>query len=225
MADPADTAAPSTHAMMTRSKAKAAELATTQATEAVQACGVKAPTDDQALQDHLQALSEHEAKYTQRRDEALAADASARTVGAHKAKLTEALGERAATQHMLDNFGPAAGDYKMLWGFSSGIGIDQLWYSESTNTYIIVEAKGPGAKLATNAKKGPQMSKKWVNNSLTEVANSDNCDDSDHEHIKAMRKGIKQGPPPQVQGLVLEAKEGGGAVVRPCPAGGIYHAT
>ena len=36
---------------------------------------------------------------------------------------------------------------------------------------MIVEAKGPGAKLSTGAKKGDQMSKPWVKNTAEEINN------------------------------------------------------
>ena len=48
----------------------------------------------------------------------------------------------------------------MLLGFKKGTGLDQVY--EDGNRIIVVEAKGPGAKLGTSDRKGKQMSIPWI---------------------------------------------------------------
>lgn len=51
------------------------------------------------------------------------------------------MGEETVAVAMLKKFPKA----KMLQGFSSGVGIDQIW--QDGDEFFVVEAKGPGAKL------------------------------------------------------------------------------
>lgn len=73
-----------------------------------------------------------------------------------KRDITEKIGELNATQYMLTNY-PGA---EMLMGFSKGTGIDQIY--KDGKRMIVVEAKGPGAKLGTSDRKGKQMSMPWI---------------------------------------------------------------
>jgi hypothetical protein len=170
--------------------------------------------DEALLKQHLEAIDVHRQKYEKR----LAEEPD---VVAHKAKITEAKGEFEATVLMLK----AHGDHRILWTFGPGTGFDQLWFVQSPDdTYVIVEAKGPGAKLSEGAKKGDQMSTEWVRNTLEELSHSKSLSDTDRGHVEKMLKGIDVGPPPKVTGKVITAEPGGGAIeMTDCPDGGIYH--
>ncbi|WP_259395928.1 MULTISPECIES: hypothetical protein [unclassified Pseudoalteromonas] len=65
---------------------------------------------------------------------------------------------------------------KMEMGFGPVPGVDQIWAKRDENDkvieYFVVEAKGPGAKLLTGAKKGDQMTDPWVKKSLESMENS-----------------------------------------------------
>lgn len=73
-----------------------------------------------------------------------------------KRDITEKIGELNATQYMVKNYPNA----KMLLGFGKGVGLDQVY--KDGDRIIVVEAKGPGAKLGTSDRKGKQMSIPWV---------------------------------------------------------------
>ena len=73
-----------------------------------------------------------------------------------KRDITEKIGELNATQYMLTNYPNA----EMLMGFSKGTGIDQVY--KDGKRMIVVEAKGPGAKLGVSDRKGKQMSMPWI---------------------------------------------------------------
>lgn len=85
-------------------------------------------------------------------------------------RITEAVGEAAAAIYILENY-PG---YTMTWGahVHSGTGIDQIWRRTNvngSNSYLIVEAKGPGASLGFSAFIPPnysQMEEGWVVNHL-----------------------------------------------------------
>jgi hypothetical protein len=89
---------------------------------------------------------------------------------------TEMVGEVVAATYMEQYAGSTC---KLLFGYGSGgAGIDQLWVNHTQQTYYVVEAKGPGAKLTTNrfAVRGTtnggsvtQMSQQWVANRLTRL--------------------------------------------------------
>ena len=193
---------------------------------------IKKRPDNLLLAEHVKAILAHKAKYKARLKAAKAklkrGDASEQhAMPAHKAKVTEAKGEYEATVLMIDKYVKAKGgaDYQILWTFSAGTGIDQLWYSKAADTFIVVEAKGPGATLSTNAAKGDQMSKQWVRACLNEVNNSKNSDAAAKKVAKRMLNAMDNGPPPKILGRVIEALPGGGAKEVGCPDKGIYHHT
>ncbi|TAA47784.1 hypothetical protein [Corallincola spongiicola] len=163
---------------------------------------------DAKLNEHHTVVDKHQEKYEQRRDEAIEGGESNRTVGAHKAKVTEAKGERAAANYMEQNHP----DAQMVRGFESGTGFDQVWVKRNVdgtvNEIIIVEAKGPGAKLGTKAKKGDQMSQEWIENTAAEMERSSNPAVS--ELGQNIVDAIEFGPPPKVSGIGLEAIETNG---------------
>lgn len=185
--------------------------------------------DEKPLRVHLLAVLAYKAKYEQRLVDIDAEIASGNVTRKSarpgtKAKVTEATGEFESTMFCVEQLGPAQGkDYELKWGFSAGVGIDQLWYSPSKDCYVIVEAKGPGAKLLEGAKKGDQMSAEWVENSLISVSNSPSASEGDKDEAKKMLGALRKGPPPEVRGKVIEALPGGGATERSCPDKGIYH--
>lgn len=84
--------------------------------------------------------------------------------------ITECVGEAAAAAYMLAE----RKGFKMIWGFHvhSGTGIDQIWRKEATKgvyTYLVVEAKGPGATVKDGTFLPPdygQMEFGWVMNHL-----------------------------------------------------------
>lgn len=191
---------------------------------------IKGRKDYGLLKLHLEAIAAHELKYQQRVEQAKALQrkgnaSQMHSVPAHKAKITEAKGEREATLLIVQKYAKAMGDYELRSGFSAGVGIDQIWYSTTTKTYMLVEAKGPGATLSTSAAKGDQMSKQWVRNSLNSIVSSPSSSTRDIADAKLMLRAMDNGPPPKVIGKVIEALDGGGAVERGCPDKGIYHAT
>ncbi|UBF23961.1 DUF4157 domain-containing protein [Kovacikia minuta CCNUW1] len=92
---------------------------------------------------------------------------------------TELLGEAVASIRMEGYLGKD--DWKLIIGYASGAGIDQLWVSPSLKKYIIVEAKGPGAKLkvdkfavrgATAGGTLEQMSQEWVEDRIPRLKTS-----------------------------------------------------
>lgn len=111
--------------------------------------------------------------------------------------------------------------YEMVSGFAPGTGYDQVYVKRNAagevTEYMVVEAKGPGAELSTKAKKGPQMSQKWVKNSADEWAKSGN------PVAKDIQKAMKNGPPPKVRGMVVQSQPDGSTRELPVPDGGIYN--
>jgi hypothetical protein len=197
-------------------------------------CGIKkllkSRIDEILLYVHLEAIEAHRLKYENRIQHAQAQNllgnaAEMGGIPAHKAKMTEATGEREATLLVIQKFASGNGDFQLLYGFAAGVGIDQIWHSPSTDTYMLVEAKGPGAALSTGAIKGDQMSKQWVENSLISITNSSNSTLGEIADAQRMLEAMNDGPPPHVIGKVIEALPGGGACERGCPDKGIYHAT
>lgn len=143
-----------------------------------------------------------------------------RRAGGFEAKVTEAVGEDEATQYMQNNYP----DYVMDQGFSPGTGFDQVYtqYDEAGNPtgMMIVEAKGPGASLSTNAAKGPQMSQEWVQNTVTDMTNS--SDPGTQALGQRLQNALDTGDPP-VTGKVIQAQPGGGAQEIPLPPGPVYN--
>ena len=162
--------------------------------------------DAGALREHADGLDAHEQRFQQRLDEARAAGANADTLGAHQAKLTEVQGERAATQHMLQNHP----DLELARGFASGTGYDQVYVRRNPDgtiaEIVIVEAKGPGAGLSTGAAKGDQMSSEWVANTANEMANSPTGSPSSRRLGQDIADALVVGDPP-VRGMTITAPD------------------
>jgi hypothetical protein len=156
----------------------------------------------------------YEAKEQEARDEGLN-----RRAGGFKAKVTEAIGEDAATKYMQTQYP----DYVMDQGFSPGTGFDQVYtkYDAAGNPVetMIVEAKGPGAALATQAAKGPQMSQEWIENSVSDMVNS--SDPATRALGQRMQTALDTGDPP-LTGKVIQAT-GNGAQEIPLPNDSVYN--
>jgi hypothetical protein len=176
--------------------------------------------DPQGTGEHLKRLKEYQAESEKKLAEAEKAgdkDAAKKA----KAQITEAKGEIAATKYMAENY-PS---YTLEQGWTGpGNGFDQVWRGPN-GEIVIVEAKGPGASLATEAQKGPQMSKTWVENTAREMANSSDpgARKLGNEILEAMKN--KDGKPP-VRGVVVEAAESGAPNKLPdaeVPDKGIYN--
>jgi len=200
--------------------------------KAVLACDVanliSGRPDVTLVQAHLEAIEEHRLKYQARLD-TIAKQikdgnaAQKHAIPPNKAKVTEATGEHETTLWCIQNLK----DYEIRSGFAAGIGIDQIWAKKNGSgeieSYAIVEAKGPGAMLSTDAAKGDQMSTQWVKASLEQVVSSSKTSATEKADARAMLKAIASGPPPEVRGYVIEALPGGGAIQKGCPDKGIYH--
>lgn len=125
-------------------------------------------------------------------------------IGALKAKETEVLGEVAAMKVMMH--WPSMQGYEMVMPVSPGHGrgIDQFWMKGpaiAPAEYLIVEAKGPGAKLAPR-----QMTKAWVLDRLRRLVNGD-TPLAVKNHAQAAINAINSNTrPPVVRGIVLTAK-------------------
>jgi hypothetical protein len=87
--------------------------------------------------------------------------------------------------------------------------------------YIIVEAKGQGAKLSTKADKGAQMSKQWVENTAKSMQNSTKA--ADRELGTALTDALKKGAPPKVIGKVIQINKDGVPKWKSVPGGGVYN--
>ena len=168
------------------------------------------PKTNPVLDKHNKDVDAHQKAYETKRDNAIANGESNRTVGAYKAKVTEAKGERAASEYMTKNHP----DAEMVRGFETGPGFDQVYVKRaadgSIEEYIIVEAKGPGAKLGTKAKKGKQMSKKWVGNTVKSMEKATDSNTADLG--SSLKDAIDFGPLPKVSGMGIEAVETNGVV-------------
>ncbi|ATB43557.1 hypothetical protein CYFUS_009037 [Cystobacter fuscus] len=160
---------------------------------------------DKRLARHLENVAAHKAKYEKALEAAKKRNAKPRTLGAHKGKITEAVGEEAAAKHVAKNHP----ELELRHGFKQGVGFDQVYVKRGLDgkikEYVIVEAKGPGAKLGTTKTKGDQMSTQWVKGTAEEMAAKNMG--LGRELVEAL--GSK--PPPKVTGMVVEALEGGGA--------------
>lgn len=92
--------------------------------------------------------------------------------------ITECVGEAAAAICLLTN--STFTGYEMIWGYDthSGTGIDQIWRKDiggGAFSYLIVEAKGPGASLNSGlwVPTGfAQMDEGWVLNHLYSMNNN-----------------------------------------------------
>ncbi|WP_235425332.1 RHS repeat-associated core domain-containing protein [Vibrio navarrensis] len=166
------------------------------------------------LEKHYQNLAEYETRYQKKLDDAIANGASARKIGAYKAKLTEVKGERAASAYMEKHFAKPPPPAQMELGFGPGPGVDQIWAKRDENgkvlEYFIVEAKGPGAKLQETKTKGMQMSNKWIENNLNRMKQSKKYPER-NQLGKDLLKSIKF-KKPKMNKLVIEAIEDNGKV-------------
>jgi hypothetical protein len=164
-------------------------------------------------------IADYKQKYQAKEQEAREEGAN-RKAGGFKAKVTEAIGEDETTKYMQNNYP----DFVMDQGFSPGTGFDQVYtkYDAAGNPVetMIVEAKGPGASLSTNAAKGPQMSQEWVENSVSDMLNSS---DAGTRAIGQKLQDALDNGTPAVTGKVIQAIQGGGAQEIPLPQGPIYN--
>jgi hypothetical protein len=90
-----------------------------------------------------------------------------KTTGSWRARITEGLGEVAATSYVMSKFT----GYKMISGFGPGRGIDQLWKKTVKGggvEYLVVEAKGPGQNLT-----GTEMTRAWVISRARQLGTAD----------------------------------------------------
>ena len=172
-------------------------------------------SEDATLEKHTKAVEEYKKYYEKRLKDSIAAGDSARRQGAFKAKITEAKGELGASMYMEKEFSDPPPPATMEMGFGPGPGVDQVWAKRDENgkviEYFVVEAKGPGAKLTTGAKKGDQMTERWVDNSLQSMKNSKKYNDK-NKLGKNILKAIKL-KRPKVTKLVIEAEEVNGEVL------------
>jgi len=168
----------------------------------------------QSYDDIADYKKKYEAKEQEARD-----DGENRRAGGFKAKVTEAIGEDAATKYMQQQYP----DFVMDQGFSPGTGFDQVYtkYDAAGNPVetMIVEAKGPGAKLSTEAAKGPQMSQEWVENSVSDMTNS--SDPATRALGQRLQKALDTGVPP-LTGKVIQAA-GAGAKEIALPNNPVYN--
>lgn len=164
-------------------------------------------------------IADYKQKYQAKEQEARG-EGENRRAGGFKAKVTEAVGEEEATKYVQNNYP----DFVMDQGFSPGTGFDQVYtkYDAAGNPVetMIVEAKGPGATLSTNAAKGPQMSQEWVENSVSDMLNS--SDPATRALGQKLQDALDTGDPP-LTGKVIQALPGGGAQEIPLPQGPIYN--
>ncbi|HFQ4837045.1 hypothetical protein [Vibrio vulnificus] len=167
------------------------------------------------LDKHYQSLAEYETKYQKKLDDAIANGASARKIGAFKAKLTEVKGERAASAYMETHFAKPPPPAQMELGFGQGPGVDQVWAKRDNDgnvlEYFIVEAKGPGAKLQETKTNGMQMSDGWIENNLKRMKNSKKYPER-NQLGKDILKAIERDTP-KINKLVIEAIENNGKVI------------
>lgn len=170
--------------------------------------------DCTVLEAHYAAVEDHRKKYEDRVNNP--GDNTTRQIGADKGKVTEAKGELEAAKYIAEKYP----DHEMIRGFAAGQGVDQIWVKKDSSgtvtEILVVEAKGPGAKLSTGAKKGDQMSGEWMDNTASKMA--ENGDST-------LADAFNSGPPPKVRGVVVEADADGGVreyVDPQMPQGGIY---
>jgi Pretoxin HINT domain len=139
-----------------------------------------------------------------------------RQKGSNRGKITEAIGERAFTNWMLQN----EPDFQLELGFRPGTGFDQVWVKRDASgmpvEIILGEAKGPGAELGDTKNKGRQMSQRWVDATLAEMARS--SDSNERELADEIRWALANGQIP-VRGVVIQADENGGMTQVPFSTG------
>ncbi len=172
-------------------------------------------SDAARLQEHGLAIDKHELATRVELRGAVARGAKEEVIGAHKAKLTEADGERAATKYMLAEE-PSA---ELVRGFMVGDGFDQIWVRRGSRgeiiEYIIVEAKGPGAQLGETVNKGTQMSNEWVTKTARQLAQR-GATPAERRLARDLVDALDSGHPP-VTGRVIESDGAGGYIERGLP--------
>ena len=172
------------------------------------------------LEKHLKDVEAHRQKYERKLAESEERGDTKHQQGAYKAKITESIGEKAAAEFMQKNHS----DYEMIRGFEVGIGYDQVYVKRDSSgkvtEILIVEAKGPNAKLGNPKKGRPQMSKKWVKKTAEEMQCSGN---TETRQLGEKIHNAIANPPPKVTGKVIQAIEGGGAQEILCPDNGTYN--
>ena len=105
--------------------------------------------------------------------------------------------------------------YSLATPFGKGTGFDQVWIQRNASgeisQFMVGEAKGPGAKLASPGK-GPQMSAEWVFNTVKEMLVSSDAHTRwlGEQMLKAIIESRKTGKV-LIQGVVIEAATGGGS--------------
>jgi len=120
---------------------------------------------------------------------------------------TEVVGEAVAMNVMLGKKG-----YKLAMPVAPGhgTGVDQVWYKGTypgaVTEWLIVEAKGPNAKLSTSFEGLVQMSKPWVVDRIKKMINSSDANKS--AIATEIDTAITNGHP-EVKGLVITAKTAG----------------
>ncbi|WP_134496552.1 RHS repeat-associated core domain-containing protein [Microvirga pakistanensis] len=199
---------------------EAAEKAAKEAAEKMAQEAAEKAAKRARLNKHKADVDAQRATYEKKLSELEAAGASRKAKAHPKRKITEAKGERAAAD-LIEKNHP---ELEMVQGFKPGTGFDQVYVKKnpdgSVAEYVIVEAKGPGATLSKNAKKGEQMSQDWVRRTVDEMRNS-----SDAEKRKLgseLRAALFTGSPP-VRGKVIQADDHGIGHELPCPNGGKYN--
>ncbi len=175
------------------------------------------------LATHQIDIGNHRAKYEKLKQQAEQVGNKG-AAKAYKARITEAKGEKAATDFMMQNHP----DYQLASGFGVDTGFDQIWVKRDPmgnfEEILIVEAKGPNQKLKKGAAKGDQMSKKWVQNTADEWVKSPTAD-PETKQIAGQILQAMNGSKPKITGKVIRATEDGGYEEIPCPPphGGKYN--
>ncbi|WP_231621093.1 contractile injection system protein, VgrG/Pvc8 family [Pseudoalteromonas sp. NZS71] len=168
-----------------------------------------------ALDAHYKNLADYETAYKKKLAKAINDKDSSSRIGAFKAKLTEVKGERAASAYMAKHFSKPPPPAKMELGFGPGPGFDQVWAKRDKDgnvlEYFIVEAKGPGAKLTKGAKKGDQMTDKWIDNTLASMKKSKKYQ-AQNQLGENLFDAIEDGDP-KISKLVIEAVEDNGKII------------
>ena len=194
-----------------------------------EACSANLLKDNCAnkLKKHYESVEAHRKKYEKKLAKSIARGDTKRQQGGYKAKITESIGEQAAASFMRKKFP----DYEMVRGFEAGIGFDQVYFKRNhkgdVTDIMIVEAKGPDAKLNKTKKKGVQMSQEWVEKSAENMKKSKNPETRKlGEQLFDM---INKEPPPEVKSKVIqatkagEAKDIGFSGIENYPKNGIYN--
>lgn len=175
--------------------------------------GLACPVEEE----HKKQLEAYRKKYQDRLDNE--PSRTTRQQAHDKGRITEVIGELGASNYMSKHYP----DHEMVRGFAAGKGVDQIWVKKDANgkvtEIIVVEAKGPGAKLGDTKTMGPQMSNKWMDKTAKNMAKKGD---------PSLKNALKKGDP-KVKGVVVTAdKNGNGATEsfptgKNYPTGGVYN--